>query len=236
MNSRLQLHHIQRSILLSLAITSPRKFSELQPPRVTNNVFSYHLKRLVDAGYITSTPLGYIPERKALKAMALPASGSHKMPSPVPLTMLYVVNSQKEVLLINRNTSPFRGWYGLPSGLIHVGESSDIAAKRELKEKTTLDMDVSSLRLAGVLDFQYIQDATKDVFVHAIAFIYTATLPTAGASLHDKESGYGQLSWSKFGRLHILPEVEAVREIVEGGVFTHKAITLREPHHEITRP
>lgn len=48
-------------------------------------------------------------------------------------------DDELKVLLIQRDISPFEGKWALPGGFVHVDESVDEAAKRELKEETGLD-------------------------------------------------------------------------------------------------
>jgi 8-oxo-dGTP diphosphatase len=44
-----------------------------------------------------------------------------------------------ELLLIERALEPFKGRWALPGGYVHIDESVDDAARRELKEETGLD-------------------------------------------------------------------------------------------------
>ncbi len=230
MQNRPELHHIQRGIILSLATYSPQRFTELQPPRIPNNTFSYHLKRLIDTGYVTQTENGYTSTRKALKLIGFGDSQRQRPSSPMVITMLYITNDEGEILLLNRNKRPFQGWYGLPSGTVHLGESVDEAAQRELFEKTTI-ISQSSLNSLGMLDFQYREQESDDIFVHALAFLYSYHVPGTGVELNNIASEYGQLSWSKLGRQYILPEVQAVKEIADVAIFTHRSVRFIEPAH-----
>lgn len=230
MNNDLSMHHIQRSIILSLARTSPLRFSDLQPPRIPNNTFTYHLKKLVDSGYVELTKSGYVPTRKALKLVAYGTTDDRRTRAPGTITMIYIQNEEGEVLLLNRNRKPFQGWYGVPGGWIHLGETADEAAQRELSEKTTLTPE-RGLEQAGVLDFRYVDPVTRDIFLHILGFVYTYKFTGDRKELSDKVTSYGQLSWSKFGRNTILPEVHAVKAIVDEGKFTYRAATFIEPPH-----
>jgi ADP-ribose pyrophosphatase YjhB (NUDIX family) len=225
-----ELHHIQKSIILSLAKQSPLRFSELLPPRIPNNTFTYHLKQLASFGYIESTKDGYIPTRKALKLVAFSANGDKQIKNPTILSMIYVTNSLGEVLLLNRNNRPYQGWYSLPSGLIHHGESLGDAAKRELFEKTTIEA-TSEIKPAGVIDFRYKEKETGDIFIHAIAFVYHYAYDGDREKLNDLQIKYGQLSWSKLGRKNILPEVLTVRDLVESESGAIKSVDFIEPSH-----
>lgn len=232
LNSRLDLHHIQRAIILSLVTRSPLRFTQLHPPRIPNNTFSYHLKKLVTAGYIESTPDGYIPTRKTLKMVTFNADQKGRVSTPAFITMAYVTNDDGETLLINRNLSPFQGWYGLPSGTVHLGETLDEAVRRELREKAGIVVDASdqdALKPIGVLDFQYRKEDTDELFAHAVAFLYSYRYSGDKTIINDKETRFGQLSWSKFGRSHILPEALAVKEIADIGEFVKKTVRFKEP-------
>ena len=224
-----QFHHIQKSIILNLASKSPLRFSDLQPPRIPNNVFSYHLKKLVDGGYIESSPKGYLATRKALKLVVFDIKKQRQQTTPSTITTILVKNINGEILLINRDNKPFQGWYSLPSGLIHTGETLLQAAKRELFEKTTIMATDESLRPAGVIDFRYVHDETGDIFVHAIAFVYEYIYRGDVTELSDKQTKYGQLSWSTLGRKYILPEVLAVADMSKRGDYTARSIEFVEP-------
>jgi hypothetical protein len=45
-------HHIQRAIVYKLAFTPSLRFGELKPDDLDNKLFTYHLKKVVAAGYV----------------------------------------------------------------------------------------------------------------------------------------------------------------------------------------
>lgn len=225
-----ELHHIQKSIILSLAQKSPLRFIELLPPSIPNNTFTYHLKQLVIFGYIESTKFGYVPTRKALKLVAFNTNGDKFVKNPTILSMIYVTNRKSEVLLLNRKNSPYQGWYSLPCGLINHGENLLDAAKRELFEKTTIKSN-DKISPAGVLDFRYKEPETGDIFMHAICFIYHYVYNDETKDLNDLQNKYGQLSWSKLDRKNILPEVKIVKSLVSSGLKEIKSVDIIEPSH-----
>lgn len=231
MPGEIWLHHIQKAIILSLASTqTPQRFSQLQPANVPNNTFSYHLKRLIELGYIEHTAKGYVATRKALKLVTYSDESSNKQKTPKLISVLYITDKNARVCLLNRNHKPFQGWYGLPSGLIHQGETLQEAAKRELFEKTAIKQ-TADLKEIGVLDFRYLQQDTDDLFVHAVAFIYHLEFLGNPSEVDDKQTKYGQLTWSTLTRQHILPEVLTVREMVGKRSFQRISIDYKEPAH-----
>ena len=142
--------------------------------------------------------------------------------------MIYVENNDGEILLINRNHKPFHGWHCLPSGLMHLGETLDQAAHREVYEKTTIFSD-DGLENVGVLDIRYVERKTEDIFMHTVAFIYRCKFTGDRQLLADKVTRYGQLSWSRLDRADVLPEVHAVQKLVNKGGFAHESVTFEEP-------
>lgn len=227
-NALTAMHHIQKSIILNLARTSPLRFSELQPPRIPNNTFSYHLKKLTAGGYVELTSSGYMPTRKALKLVAYGVNTNKAPSTPMMISMVYVENGDGEVLLMSRDHRPFQGWRCLPSGLVHRGETLDQAASREMFEKTTIDPE-SGLEQAGVLEIRYVEQATQDIFLHSIAFIYKYKFTGDKRLLAGKVTRYGQLYWSDLNRSDILPEVHTVHELLANGIFSHQAVRFDEP-------
>jgi len=228
MNGDIHMHHIQKSIILNLARTSPLRFTDLQPPRVPNNTFSYHLKKLIDGGYIELTSDGYIATRKALKLVVFGVNHGKTPLRPDTITMIYVENDEGETLLLNRNRKPFQGWYGIPGGQVHLGETLDQAAERELIEKTTIVAN-GQLEAVGVLDFRYVEQETKDIFQHMIGFVYKYKFVGDRQSLSDKVTRYGQLTWSRLEQNILLPEVYIIKKMVEADTFASLSVSFEEP-------
>jgi ADP-ribose pyrophosphatase YjhB (NUDIX family) len=222
------LHHIQKEIILSLAHHSPQRFSQLQPPEVPNNTFSYHLKKLLQSGFVAQVDGGYEATRKALKTLQYNGALDDKSNgNPVYITAVHVTNSDGKVLLLRRSKPPFVGWYCVPAGVVHLGENLEEAALRELSEKSSIE--ASSLKFNGVLDFQYLEQESGDVFVHTIAFVYSYRLPDNGMMLAGMQSPYGTLLWSDLGGQKILPEVYTIAELIRQKEPTVKSVSYEEP-------
>jgi ADP-ribose pyrophosphatase YjhB (NUDIX family) len=222
------IHHIQKDIISKLAYNSPLRFSELQPPRVPNNTFSYHLKKLLETGYIESTNSGYIATRKALKTLHYSPDKERRITYPLLLSVVYVTDNTGRVLLLKRRNKPFANWFGVPSGLIHGGETLESAAKRELFEKTGIST-LKPLEYVGVLDFRYLEKESDDLFVHAVAFVYKYKCENPNDVTLSEETKYGDLDWSGLTRDKILPEVHAIAELVNGKKPKISSVDFEEP-------
>ena len=55
-----------------------------------------------------------------------------------------VVNDQGEVLLIQRGTPPRQGQWGLPGGLLDLGEQLRDGVQREVREECAIEIQVMS--------------------------------------------------------------------------------------------
>ncbi|MFJ3637582.1 NUDIX domain-containing protein [Streptomyces sp. NPDC090112] len=84
------------------------------------------------------------------------------------------------VLLIERGWDPYEGCWALPGGHVDVGETSVVAAARELEEEAGIAVPVAELRQVGAFDAP-----GRDPRGRYVSVAYTATLtapvvPTAG--------------------------------------------------------
>lgn len=62
-------------------------------------------------------------------------------------------DGELKVLLIERALEPFKGRWALPGGFVHVNETLDAAARRELEEEAGLkDVFLEQLRTFGAVD------------------------------------------------------------------------------------
>ncbi len=142
-------HHIQRQIVQVLMFSEYARFTDLCPPRVDTNLFSYHLKLLLKQDYIAKTKLGYTLSHKGLLYVDR-VSGAKMKPRTQPkiITMLVIQNNRGEVLLQQRSKQPYINTWTLPYGKIHIDDPSLLAAaNRETKEK--LDATPVNLDHAG---------------------------------------------------------------------------------------
>ena len=73
------------------------------------------------------------------------------------------------VILIRRGSKPFKGWYALPGGFVDIGETTEQACVREVKEETGLEIDHSSLKIVGVYS-----DPERDLKRHTVSVAYLA--------------------------------------------------------------
>jgi ADP-ribose pyrophosphatase YjhB (NUDIX family) len=135
------MHNIQYSILALLMINKVRRFSELRPDRVDSNLFQYHLKKLITDGYVEKVADGYTLSARGLNyADRHSSSLKAERSQPKIIAIVIVRNAKGEVLVLQKPQQPWLGTYHLPAGKVHDGEPIATAGRRELFEKTGLEL------------------------------------------------------------------------------------------------
>ncbi|MDH5657325.1 MAG: NUDIX hydrolase [Spirochaetia bacterium] len=85
--------------------------------------------------------------------------------NPAP-TVDIIIEIGSEIVLIERKNPPYG--YAIPGGFIDEGESAELAAVREAKEETGLDVDLT--------DLLYVySDPLRDPRKHTLSIVYTAS-------------------------------------------------------------
>lgn len=134
-------HHIQRHIIGVLMGQRRARYSDMKPPKVDGNLYSYHLKILQKKKLIEKTADGYTLSRGGLVyADNVNVITAKLSAQPKVITMSVIQNSNGDVLLFQRKRQPFIGRWSLPYGKIHVDDTNVLAsAQREAQEKLGLD-------------------------------------------------------------------------------------------------
>lgn len=142
-------HHIERSIIAYLMTNEYARFSSMRPKNVDTNLFSYHLKLLLKAGYVTKTDQGYTLSDKGLIYVDRVSADKMKLRTqPKIITMLLVQDGYGKVLLQKRTKQPYINTWTLPYGKLHIDDESVLAAAmRESNEK--LNYTPAQLRHTG---------------------------------------------------------------------------------------
>jgi ADP-ribose pyrophosphatase YjhB (NUDIX family) len=133
------MHYLQQHILKSLILGGSRRFGEMKPPQVEGNRFTYHLRAVMRAGYVSAHAGAYILTPKGKRyAEGVSLNSFRESVQPRIVSMLVAQNKKGEYLLYRRKRMPLRTMVSFPYGKVHVGERYEAAAARELEEKTGL--------------------------------------------------------------------------------------------------
>ncbi|MCL2387456.1 MAG: NUDIX hydrolase [Defluviitaleaceae bacterium] len=120
--------------------------------------------------------MGYVEDLRALIG--------HR---PVILTgcIAFIQNAQGQILMQQR-THPYKKW-GLPGGLMELGESTEQTARREVFEETGLTL--GKLQLFGVYSGEkYFCTAQNGDEFYVVTIVYTTNEYSGELTINDDES------------------------------------------------
>ena len=123
-----------------------------------------------------------------------------------------VVLKDGHVLLVRRNRPPAEGKWSIPGGLVDLGETTEVAAVREVAEECGLTVRLYGL--AGVVE-RIIADPDGRVRYHYVLIDYVAT-PESG-ELHAG-SDAADARWVPIGELGRYETTEGLASMVEKAV------------------
>jgi ADP-ribose pyrophosphatase YjhB (NUDIX family) len=196
-------HHIQKSIIGVLVYKKHARFSDLRPPKVDTNLFTYHLKVLIKDGWVEKTDQGYTLSKNGLEYVDRISVGNLNLRTqPKIISMLLVQNSEGDVLMQKRLKQPYIDTWTLPYGKTHIhDETIEFGAKRESLERLNYLPEI--VRHVGDA---YIRVKNKDEIVSA-TFVHIFRFETD--DIVETES----LQWVqplKLPRLNLAPAVEDI--------------------------
>ncbi len=72
-----------------------------------------------------------------------PACGYTYWNNPLPVAGAAVIDARGYILLARRSVEPRQGYWNLPAGFFEWGESAETAARREVREETGLEVEIT---------------------------------------------------------------------------------------------
>ena len=159
------IHPIQTLILRELLFTPEASYSQLQKTSgLDSDHFKFHLKRLVENGYIKKTDSVYrLTARGKEYANKLDTDENVIERQPKSAVILVVRRERdtgQEFLVQERLKHPYFGFWGFPSGKVRWGETILATATRELQEETGL---VGNFEHRGIYHERVIHEQTGEI-------------------------------------------------------------------------
>lgn len=214
-------HAAQVAILRHLLFKPQAGFAELQKEAdLTSDHFNFHIKKLVDEGYVEKLEKGYRLTHKGKEyanRMDTDENEIEKQPKVSVAITLERRNEkgEREFLFQQRKKNPYYDFWGRVGGKIRWGESVLEAAKRELKEETGLEAEFEQRLLYHKRDFN---KATGKLLEDKIFFCVYAT-EYSGELIEVFEGGINR--WMTVEEFHKMPKrftsVDEFMELMEKG-------------------
>ncbi len=140
-----ELTPIQNHIISKLKNAKTLRYSEMQPTKVPNDLYNYHLQFLVKKGLVWKLEDGYSLSPAGIKRVADINTSNDSLTSLFKvnvITILYrKVGKKIEILNQIRKSNPSYGKVGVMGGVVRKGELTEVAATRKLKQETGLITD-----------------------------------------------------------------------------------------------
>jgi len=128
-------------------------------------------------------------------------------PWPLPAVgVLVIANSM--ILLIKRAFPPSAGKWGIPGGVVELGERIENAARREVREEVGLEID--NLKLLGAYD-SIVRDNNGNVRYHYVIIEYLAEAKSTDVKPSIEVAEYRWVTIEDIDKLDITP---SLRELI----------------------
>lgn len=191
------MHHIQHHILTKLGTTKWARFSDMRPPKVDSNAYSYHLKLLVRQKLIEKHPdKGYrLTPRGMTQVDRMSTTELNFRMQPKIITMCLLYSKENKVLLLAKSKQPFIGAWTYPSGKLHIEDGGPRSAViREINERVAIAANDTLAHAADV----YINASIGSQAVSTIlAHVFTMRISKDEIARQDvkwvDEDGWGDI-------------------------------------------
>jgi 8-oxo-dGTP pyrophosphatase MutT (NUDIX family) len=202
------LHEVQASILKELLFHHDgTNFASLNKLGMTNDHFTFHIKRLLNEGIIEKKDKLYFLTQKGKQYAGKLDIFELKMEQfgtpGVAITAKRVIKGKMHYLIQQRLKEPLYGYYGFVNGKIKFGELSINTARRELFEETGLTGDPEIITIQHRLRGPNPQDIKLDHFF----FIYLVKNPK-GKLKHTEEGKNFWKTVDEIKKLNLFPGFE----------------------------
>lgn len=209
MSHEAEVHPAQISVLRELLFHPSAGFAELQKPTgLDSDHFKFHIKRLVELGYVEKTATKYCLSKRGKEyANRLDTDRNTIEKQPKLSVVLVIENNEGKFLQQERLKQPYYGFWGFPTGKIGWGEKALEAGARELMEETGLTAD---LRVSGLFHKIDYEKSSKKLLEDKYFMIIYGTNPL-GELIEDMEGHHNQ--WMEHNK--VLAKEKVFESIVE---------------------
>jgi 8-oxo-dGTP pyrophosphatase MutT (NUDIX family) len=169
------MHKIQNNILKTLLFKEKARFSELNTDNISNDHFTFHLKRLLEQKLVEKNQQGFycltiIGKEFANRLDTDAKEVDVERQAKLAVLVVCVDDSGKEIryLVQQRLKHPSFGFYGFVTGKIKWGETVYEAGQRELKEETGLDAELDLAGIEHKIDYSDKNELLEDKYFYVM--------------------------------------------------------------------
>lgn len=140
-----EAHKIQVAILRKLLFVESAGFAVLQKEAdVSSDHFNFHIKRLIEEGYVEKADGSYALSRKGKEYANRMDTDENEIEKQPKISIAITLerkgaNGEREFLFQQRKKNPYYDFWGRVGGKMRWGETVVEAGKRELFEETGLE-------------------------------------------------------------------------------------------------
>ena len=208
-------HHLQRAVVYHLAQDDNLRFSELKPAEIESKLFTYHLKKVVSAGYVIKNEDGRYSLTAEGRRLGIRVLSDFQTLADRAHSVLFLVIRRKSDgawLLYRRKIQPLVNRVGFMHCTPNAGESIFETATNICKERTGLTCEFSAL---GNGYFRMLSGDTLESFTH---FTLLVCEDAVGDLIQGNE--YAEYYWQAepdFTDSAMLPNMQALVEKYQVG-------------------
>lgn len=173
MQTQLEIHPIQATILRELLFKPEARFSELNIKDLTTDHFTFHISRLLESKLVEKTTNNKYTLTNKGKEFAnrldTDIAKIERQPK-VGVSVICVKEERKikKYLIQKRLKQPYFGYHGVITGKVRWGETMQETAARELLEETGLIGEITLRGIKHKMDYNKEKSLLEDkiFFVH----------------------------------------------------------------------
>lgn len=171
------LHSVQMRILRDLTFKPRSRFSDMKAEDLTNDHFSYHIRTLVEMGYIEKIEQTYSLTTKG-KAYTTHMDTEKSQIENLPKVSVLVIAKKRmkgifHYAISTRTKEPYFGYVGFITGKVRFGEMIHEAALRELEEEMGLTGKINHCFILHEMVYDEEGNQLEDKFFHVVEAVDT---------------------------------------------------------------